>query len=229
MLSSATLPGAGRIDVVPMGRPHVVVHVAVSVDGATTGFDPDVARFYELARTWREDVTLVGADTILAQEEALAAVPRPGPAPDGPLLAVVDGRARVRQWDALRDCGSWSGVLALRAGETPFDDGVSPARQLVTGTNRVDLAAALGALAEREGAGLVRVDSGGSLIGALLRDELVDEVSLLVHPCIAGAAGDRAWHGGTPIRALDLKRIAAEPLDGGLTWLRYRIASPDGS
>jgi 2,5-diamino-6-(ribosylamino)-4(3H)-pyrimidinone 5'-phosphate reductase len=77
------------------GRPHVVVHVAVSLDGATTGFDPDVGRFYELARTWREDVTLVGADTILAQQEALAAVPRPGPAPDGPLLAVVDGRARV--------------------------------------------------------------------------------------------------------------------------------------
>jgi 2,5-diamino-6-(ribosylamino)-4(3H)-pyrimidinone 5'-phosphate reductase len=228
MLSSATLPGAGRIDVVPTSPPHVVVHVAVSLDGATTGFDPDVGRFYELARTWREDVTLVGADTILAQEEALAAVPRPGPATDGPLLAVVDGGARVSQWDALRDCGSWSGVLALRAGETPVD-AVSPARQLVTGTDRVDLRAALGALAEREGAGLVRVDSGGSLIGALLRDGLVDEVSLLVHPCIAGAAGERAWHGGAAVRALDLERIAAEPLVGGLTWLRYRVSAPDGS
>ena len=211
------------------GRPHVVVHVAVSLDGATTGFDPDVGRFYELARTWREDVTLVGADTILAQQEALAAVPRPGPAPDGPLLAVVDGRARVREWDALRDCGSWSGVLALRAGETPVDDGVSPARQLVTGANRVDLTAALGALAEREGAQLVRVDSGGSLIGALLRDGLVDEVSLLVHPSITGGAGERAWHGGEPVRALDLERVAAEPLDRGLTWLRYRISTADGS
>jgi riboflavin biosynthesis pyrimidine reductase len=123
MLSSATLPAPRRTDVVAARRPHVVVHVAVSLDGATTGFDPDVERFYELARMWREDVTLVGADTILAQEEALAAVPRPGPAADGPLLAVVDGRARVREWEALRDCGSWSGVLALRAGETPVDDG----------------------------------------------------------------------------------------------------------
>jgi 2,5-diamino-6-(ribosylamino)-4(3H)-pyrimidinone 5'-phosphate reductase len=224
MLSSATLPAQRRTEVVATRRPHVVIHVAVSLDGATTGFDPDVERFYELARTWREDVTLVGADTIVAQEEALAAVPRPGPAPDGPLLAVVDGRARVREWEALRDCGSWSDVLALRAGETPVDDGVSPARRLITGTSRVDLAAALGALAKREGAELVRVDSGGSLIGALLRDGLVDEVSLLLHPSIGGGGGERAWHGGSPVSALDLERIAAEPLDGGLTWLRYMVA-----
>jgi 2,5-diamino-6-(ribosylamino)-4(3H)-pyrimidinone 5'-phosphate reductase len=224
MLSRATLPAPRRSEVVASRRPHVVVHVAVSLDGATSGFDPDVERFYELARVWREDVTLVGADTILAQEEALAAVPLPGPAADGPLLAVVDGRARVREWEALRDCGSWSGVLALRAGETPCGDGFSPARQLITGTSRVDLAAVLGALAKREGAELVRVDSGGSLIGALLRDGLVDEVSLLVHPYLAGAAGERAWHGGAPLRALDLERIAAEPLDGGLTWLHYRVA-----
>jgi 2,5-diamino-6-(ribosylamino)-4(3H)-pyrimidinone 5'-phosphate reductase len=74
----------------------------------------------------------------------------------------------------------------------------------------------------------VRVDSGGSLIGALLRDGLVDEVSLLVHPCLAGAAGERAWHGGAPAHALDLERIAAESLDGALTWLRYRVSSSDG-
>jgi 2,5-diamino-6-(ribosylamino)-4(3H)-pyrimidinone 5'-phosphate reductase len=229
MRSSWALAAPRRTEVVATRRPHVVVHVAVSLDGATTGFDPDVERFYELARMWHEDVTLVGADTILAQEEALAAVPRPGPAADGPVLAVVDGRARVREWEALRDCGSWSDVLALRAGKTPVDDGVSPARQLISGTSRVDLAAALGALAKREGAELVRVDSGGSLIGALLRDGLVDEVSLLVHPSIAGGAGERAWHGGEPVRAVDLERIAAKPLDGGLTWLRYRISTADGS
>ena len=72
-------------------------------------------------------------------------------------------------------------------------------------------------------------DSGGSLIGALLRDGLVDEISLLVHPSITGGAGERAWHGGEPVRALGLERIAAEPLDRGLTWLRYRISTADGS
>jgi 2,5-diamino-6-(ribosylamino)-4(3H)-pyrimidinone 5'-phosphate reductase len=204
-------------------RPHVVVHVAVSLDGATTGFEPDVGSFYAIAATWREDVTLAGADTILAQEKALAAAALPGPAPDGPLLAVVDGRARVRQWDALRDCGHWSGVLALRAAATPAKAGVRPDRELVTGAQRVDLGVALRALAEREGARLVRVDSGGDLIGALLRDGLVDELSLLVHPCLAGSAGRRHWHGGAPIPAVTLERLAGLELGDGLAWLRYRV------
>jgi 2,5-diamino-6-(ribosylamino)-4(3H)-pyrimidinone 5'-phosphate reductase len=208
-------------------RPHVVVHVAVSLDGATTGFEPDVGRFYAIATTWREDVTLAGADTILAQERALAGVALPGPAADGPLLAVVDGRGRVRQWEALRDCGHWSGVLALHAAATPPEARGKPVRELVSGVERVDLAAALGVLAEREGARLVRVDSGGALIGALLGGGLVDELSLLVHPCVAGAAGDRRWHGGGPIPASPLEHLASEPLGDGLVWLRYRVVSKE--
>jgi len=107
-------------------RPYVVVHVAVSLDGATGGFDPDAAAFYELANAFDEDVTLVGADTILAQEEALAGAPRPGPTADAPLLAVVDSRGQVSEWEALRDCGHWSDVVALRASETP--EGAAKAR-----------------------------------------------------------------------------------------------------
>ena len=111
--------------------PYVVVHVAVSLDGATGGFEPDVAAFYELANAFDEDVALVGADTILAQEEALAGAPRPGPTAGAPLLAVVDSRGRVSAWEALRDCGHWSDVVALRAAETP--EGAAPApRELAT-------------------------------------------------------------------------------------------------
>jgi 2,5-diamino-6-(ribosylamino)-4(3H)-pyrimidinone 5'-phosphate reductase len=206
-------------------RPHVVVHVAVSLDGATTGFDPDVGRFYALAGTWHEDVTLAGADTILAQERALVDAPRPGPAADGPLLAVVDGQSRVRQWDALRDCGYWSGVLALRAAATPAT-AARPAREIVTGEERVDLAAALGALGDIERARVVRVDSGGALIGALLAGGLVDELSLLVHPCLAGAGGrNRVWHGPGPLGRLALEQLASEAFDDGIVWLRYRALS----
>jgi 2,5-diamino-6-(ribosylamino)-4(3H)-pyrimidinone 5'-phosphate reductase len=204
----------------PAPRPYVVAHVAVSLDGATTGFTPDTARFYALARTWPEDVTLTGADTILAQEQALRAAPRPGPAADGPLLAVVDGRARVREWDALRDVGHWSGVLALRASGSP-DRGEGVA-QLVAGTERVDLAAALAALAGEHGARTVRVDSGGALIGALLAAGLLDEVSLLVHPLLAGTRGDRVWHGHAGAARV-LEPLAAEALEHGLVWLRYRV------
>ena len=105
-------------------RPSVIAHAAIALDGATTGFEPRVGPYYELAATWSEDVTLVGADTILAQEPTLAAARGPGPAPDGPLLAVVDSANRVRQWAALRDAGHWSDVIALPRCE---GDSVAPA------------------------------------------------------------------------------------------------------
>ena len=204
-----------------MTRPHVVAHVAITLDGATTGFTPAVGRFYELAATWAEDVTLAGADTILAQEPALREAPR-RPAPAGaPLLAVVDSRARVREWEALGAVGHWSGVVALRAAATPSRP-QQAVPELVTGAERVDLAAALAGLGHRHGARVVRVDSGGELIGVLLREGLLDELSLLVHPLLAGP-GRQTWHGGAPERAGELELVAAEALEQGLVWLRYRV------
>jgi 2,5-diamino-6-(ribosylamino)-4(3H)-pyrimidinone 5'-phosphate reductase len=198
-------------------RPHVIAHVAVSLDGATTGFEADVGTFYDLAASWREDVTLTGADTILAQEEALASAPQPGPALDGPLLAVVDSRARVRRWTALRNAGHWSDVLAVSSERTSRPDDPP---ELVVGRDRVDLGGLLSALGRRPGVRVVRVDSGGALTGALLADGLVDEVSLLVHPVLAGT-GSR-WYGPTPPPPSSLRLDACRPLPGDLVWLRYR-------
>ncbi|PXY30372.1 pyrimidine reductase [Prauserella coralliicola] len=205
-------------------EPYVVAHVAVALDGATTGFAPDAARYYELAASWNEDVTLTGADTILAQEPALASAPRPGPADGGPLLAVVDGRGRVTEWEALREAGHWSDVLALHARDTPPRRAGRTVPELVTGRERVDLSAVLRALGERHGARGVRVDSGGALLGALLEASLLDEVSLLVHPCLPSGTGDRHWRGSatTPAR-FDL--VGSRTLADGLVWSRYRPAA----
>jgi 2,5-diamino-6-(ribosylamino)-4(3H)-pyrimidinone 5'-phosphate reductase len=200
-----------------MGRAHVVVHVAVSLDGSTTGFEPDQARFYELAATWHEHVTLVGADTILAQEAALATAPTTGPAAEGPLLAVVDGRRRVRAWSALRNVGLWSDVLALRCSANPGDD---PAvEELVLGEDRVDLAAAIESLTDRVDASptVIRVDSGGTLTGALLDGGLVDEVSLLLHPLLVGASRT-PWY-GTAAHPARLTPTATDRV-GELVWAR---------
>ncbi|MEV0613038.1 dihydrofolate reductase family protein [Nonomuraea sp. NPDC050404] len=202
-------------------RPYVVAHVAVSIDGATTGFRPDVARFYQLAQTWKEDLTLAGADTILAQAQVLAEAERPGPAADGPLLAVVDGRGRVSQWRELREAGHWSEVVALHCRDTPARPPGRPVRELVAGPDRVDLADALRTLVRDEGIGVVRVDSGGRLIGALLAAGLVDEISLLVHPYLAGEQATRFWYGDRPAAA-PLTLVAAQSLSDGLVWLRYQ-------
>lgn len=202
-----------------LDRPLVVVHVAVSLDGATTGFAVDVGRFYELSATWSEDVTLTGADTILAQAAALEEEAGPGPADHGPLLAVVDSRARVHAWPALRDAGYWRQVVALRSRASPSGRRRDAVAEIVAGDDQVDLGSALSVLRQEHQAELVRVDSGGSLTGALLASALVDELSLLVHPVLSDGSG-HPWYGESRIPArLSLIHAQAQ---GELVWLRYR-------
>lgn len=198
-------------------RPQVVAQVAVSLDGVTSGFDVDLARFYALATLWQEDVTLIGADTILAQETAVRAAPRPGPRPDGPLLAVVDSRARVREWETLRRLGHWSDVLALYADQTPARPSDAATKELVTGYEQVDLAEVLDVLGER-GVEVVRVDSGGALLSALLDLGLIDELALLVHPAVVGTG--RRW---CDAEEVSLRLVGTEVFEGGVVWLRYCV------
>jgi 2,5-diamino-6-(ribosylamino)-4(3H)-pyrimidinone 5'-phosphate reductase len=198
---------------------HVVAQLAVSLDGVASGFDVDLARFYALASLWQEDVTLVGADTILAQESDVLAAPRRGPRPEGPLLAVVDSRARVHSWNSLRDLGYWSDVLALYADQTPPRPSDATTRELITGYNQVDLAETLAVLGRR-GTQTVRVDSSGALLRACLELDLVDELAVLVHPVLVGS-GER-WY---DTRRLNLHHVGTEVFTDGVLWMRYCVAN----
>ncbi|TDD45843.1 pyrimidine reductase [Kribbella antibiotica] len=199
-------------------RPHVVAQVAVSLDGRTAGFDADLARYYAMATLWQEDVTLAGADTILAQESAVRGAREGERRAEGPLLAVVDSRARVREWDALRALGYWSDVLALYADQTPARPADATTRELVTGYEQVDLEEVLVRLGEG-GARVVRVESGGALIAVLLELGLVDELALLVHPVIVGSGAP--WCGTTGVR---LEHAGTEVFAGGVVWSRYCVS-----
>jgi 2,5-diamino-6-(ribosylamino)-4(3H)-pyrimidinone 5'-phosphate reductase len=247
-------------------KPHVVYHVAASVDGLIDGFEPDVGLFYRLAGRWREDVTLTGADTMLAAEPALAEEPateedpalaeesaaeeKPaaegGPVAPGEaaaaaepaeaadtraLLAVVDSRGRLRDWARLGAWPYWRGAVALCSATTPAEHlsrlAASGVETIVAGEARVDLAAALGELGSRYGARTVRVDSGGSLAGALLRAGLVDEVSVLVHPVLVGDLSGRSIF-RLPDRegaqaAVGLALAGVEQVEGGVLWVRYEV------
>jgi 2,5-diamino-6-(ribosylamino)-4(3H)-pyrimidinone 5'-phosphate reductase len=198
-------------------RPHVVAQLAVSLDGVASGFDVDLARFYALATLWQEDVTLIGADTILAQESAVRAAPRRGPRADGPLLAVVDDRARVHTWEALRELGYWSDVLALYADRTPPRPPGATTRELVTGYEEVDLLEALTVLGRRD-VQTVRVESP-TLVRTCLDQELVDELALLVHPVLVGG---EPWY---DTHQLHLKHVGTEVFKDGVIWIRSCVST----
>jgi len=227
-------------------KPRVILHNAVSADGRVDWFPADIGLFYELAATWHEDATLAGSGTILAAgggadepaiapaAEGRAGARAAGPAgePDRrPVLAVVDSRGQVKGWRTLLASGYWRAGVALCSAATPRDHlawleehGI---QRIVTGTERVDLPAALGELAARFAVKTLRVDSGGKLNGELLRLGLVDEISLLVHPFLVGGSDTASM-----FRAADLvhevgvrqhELLSSRKVKQGIVWLRYAV------
>jgi 2,5-diamino-6-(ribosylamino)-4(3H)-pyrimidinone 5'-phosphate reductase len=194
-----------------------------------------MGRYYALASTWKEDATLCGSGTILAAPEGRAKekderVPRRSVDPNDrrPLLVVADSRGRVRCWSMLLCAGFWRDGVALCSQRTP-DRHIEYLRRrgvsrITTGDKRVDLRKALAILHGRHNIRTVRVDSGGVLNAALLRDGLVDELSLLVHPVFAGTVARPLFADAKPPgHGFRLYRQARLP--GGLVRLRLRPVS----
>ena len=196
-----------------------MVHVAVSLDGHDR-LQRRPRSFLFAAADLEEDITLTGADTILAQERELAAAPdraRPTVSRFWRWSTAVgefgNGRRCETAVIGLVSCPSGR-LLGHRRASRPYG-----ARHRI---GPVDLRQALTQLASRTGARVVRVDSGGQLTRALLDLRLVDEVSLVVHPWLTDARSHR-WYGDYPPPALMMTRLAVETFDPGLVWLRYRV------
>lgn len=220
-------------------RPFVVIHCVMSVDGRIDGFPPDVGQYYDSAAALDADCMLTGCDTILKAMETEgigpdSAIPQELPATDPgderPLLVVTDSRGRISTWQALRAAGYWRDVTALVSESTPagyldyLRQGHVP--YVRAGQGRVDLQPALEELGRR-GIRKVRTDCGGTLNGALLRQGLVDEVSVLLHPAlVGGTAPAPIFTAPDPApgdHPLDLQIISSRRLKNGIVWLRYRV------
>lgn len=147
------------------------------------------------------------------------------------LLVVVDSRGRIHNWRAIQRQPYWGDVVVLCSQATPSDyldsleaEGVD---YIQTAGERVDLRAALETLNERYAVKLVRVDSGGILNGALLRAGLVDEVSVLISPGLAGGQSPssifQAADIASPQEVIPLHLIHCERLEGDHVWLKYEV------
>jgi len=224
-----------------MPIPRVIIHNAVSVDGRIDWFTPDLELFYGLAGQWKEHATLAGADTFLkAYTDAKLPVhseeteqPVKNHDDTRPLLVVPDSRGRLRNiWSILAKEPYWRDVVVLCSKSTPqtYLDYLKDKRLgvIISGDDHVDFKPALEALYSENGIKVIRVDSGGTLNGVLLRAGLVAEVSVLIHPALVG--------GSTPcsiFRAPDLissegviklKLIQFDKVKDDIIRLRYDIA-----
>jgi len=224
--------------------PRVILHTAVSLDGRITNFPADLELYYTLAAQWNPDAVLFGSGTILAaptlevpsEHREIFAPPSDQPDPR-PLMVIADSRGRVRCWETLKTWPYMRDLVALCSSATPPEYlqylSQSSIETIRAGVDQVDLRAALEELNRRYAVKTVRVDSGGALNSVLLHDGLVDEVSVLIHPIIAGGKADPTLC--DPLRAgiLDLQiplvHNRTEVLANGIVWSRYAAQKREDS
>jgi riboflavin biosynthesis pyrimidine reductase len=146
-------------------------------------------------------------------------------------FAVVDGRGRIR-WTERHP--GWD-VLVLACRSTPAEylgylqrEGIC---YLVAGEDRVDLAAALTAMAAELGVRCVLSTAGGGLNGALLRAGLLDELSLSVRPALVGGLGTPSVLDGPPLEVGDrptpLRLLSVHTDVAGAVRLRYQVLAQE--
>lgn len=227
--------------------PRVILHNGVSLDGRVDGYQGGIGQFYQVASAFQADAMLSGSDTLLVaygsapppDEQAEPAQTELTSAPEADqdgediraLLVVPDSRGRIHNWPQIRREPWWRDVVVLCSQATP-QDYVDGLRQMgvdtiIAGYDHVDLAAALEALNARYGIQTVQVDSGGTLNGVLLRAGLVDEISLLISPTLAGGMSPRSIYRAPDLASaegiLPLRLFHLERLEDDIVWLRYEV------
>jgi riboflavin biosynthesis pyrimidine reductase len=105
---------------------------------------------------------------------------------------------------------------------------------ILAGPREVDLPRALEKIGERFGVRTLMLEGGGRINGGMLRDGLIDEVSLLLVPVADGRIGTAALFDveGDEVAPRRLALESIERRTDDVVWLRYRVepaAAPDAA
>lgn len=204
----------------PAGRPYVVANMITTVDGSASlrGLSGPVAEHAPgdkpLFARIREQ-----ADAVLAGTETIAA--------EGYRAMAREPRTRERRVAAGLPPRPLAVVLS-RSGEIPagvpmLEDEDQPQR-IFTGA-AAHPAAALRALRTEDGVELLLCEGGPTLLGALLRAGLVDELLVTISPVLGGGEPERTLLGGDAAGPIPLQLRALLEEGGGLH-ARYAILGP---
>ena len=100
-------------------------------------------------------------------------------------------------------------------------------KYMIVGYQQVDLETALDQLNLQFGVKSVRVDSEGILNGILLKQGLVDEVHVLIHPLLAGGSSSNSIYQTQDLNSdsgvIQLKLHKIQKLKENIIWLQYEI------
>ena len=201
----------GFIQRMEQGRPYVRCKLAMSLDGRTAMASGEsqwitspAARADVQRLRARSSAIVTGVETVLADDPSMnvrlnaaeLSGMDPGDSVRQPLRVVLDSRLRMPPQARMLELPG--GTLVLHTGERPgVADALAAAgaelTQVPAAQGRVDLAAALSHLAERE-INEVLLETGPTLAGAALARGLVDELIVYLAPHVMGDGARGLFH-----------------------------------
>ena len=229
----------------PRSRPRVVCHMMSSLDGriVTDGWPQSAegrGQYEQVHDGYEADGWLCGRVTMeqhfaqrVRSDAEVAKEHRGAPREDfiapgdhDSFAFAVDTRGHL-VWDTNDLDGDH--VVAILS-ERVSDEYLELLREkqvsyLLAGSREIDLTLALEKIAQRLGVRTLMLEGGGRINGSMLREGLVDEVSVLVAPVVDGRIGTPAVFDvdgeGNPRYRLALESVERRADD--VLWLRYRV------
>lgn len=230
-----------------MNRPYIICHMTMSIDGKVTGeflgapeSEPAIDIYYQINRDYHADafacgrVTMEGsftggwqpdltafADVKITHEDYVAD-------PDARFFAVAFDRQGRLGWKASRiedeDPGYGNSHIIEVLCEDVSDAYLAYLKSIgvsyiFAGAGEMDLSVALEKLNRLFGIRLLLLEGGSMINGAFLREDVVDELSLVVAPVI-GAAKDKMLFDGSQVSKYELSEI--KQYDNSVIWMNYK-------
>jgi 2,5-diamino-6-(ribosylamino)-4(3H)-pyrimidinone 5'-phosphate reductase len=220
-----------------MKKPEVIMHNSISLDGCIRGFEANQGLHYRIVGNYQADIYLAGSNTAKTGIEMFGGIPaeteadfiKPAKGAGLSYWVIPDTRGvlkgmlhTLRRFEFCRDA-----VILLSSKTDRSYIEYLEARHydyLVCADDFVDYKQAFEGLGSSYNAKRILVDTGPTLSGILLKQGLVDKISLLIHPFLVGNKNPTVF-GQLDIASpgIELKLEKSETLEQNYLWIIWKV------
>jgi 2,5-diamino-6-(ribosylamino)-4(3H)-pyrimidinone 5'-phosphate reductase len=220
--------------------PKIIVHNAISVDSAIKGFPLDLEKYYGITGQYNPGAMLVGSNTARTgielygggtpeEMESDFIKPRITEEDARPYWVIPDSRGALQgMLHVFRRFPYCKDVVVLLTEQTP-EAYVKYLLErnyeiIIAGDEHVDFRSALETLHQRYSVSIVLTDSGGNLNSILLKEGLVDEISLIITPYLVDSSNPKLFRElNIPDQTIALELVKTEALDDDQLLVLYKV------